>query len=128
MSSEPQAPDSETLAEQVQRRLPEPLPDVTLLVASLDKLQPGLDRHGWQMNPTQRLALATHLAATVRRFESGELLDPMEPSIFTEVPEEAIALAADLLAPIQKTPEIQIEEKFLVAVHLAAAQVVRRKK
>ena len=115
--------DVQTLAEQVQQRLPERLPDVSELVKVLDVLQPALDRRGWNLDDTQRLALATHLAAAVRRLGTGELLDSIDPAYFAEVSDEAMAVAGELLAPIQKTPDVQTEEKFLVAVHLDAAQI-----
>ncbi|MFT3886795.1 MAG: PRD domain-containing protein [Arachnia sp.] len=111
------------LAEQVQERLAEPLPDVSELLKTLAVLQPGLEQRGWSMDDTQRLALATHLAAAVKRFGTGEQVAEIDPVFFEEVSDEAMTLAAELLAPIQKTPEIQIEEKFLVAVHLDAAQI-----
>jgi hypothetical protein len=47
----------------------------------------------------------------------------IDPAFFAEVSVDAMALAGELLAPIQKTPDIQVEEKFLVAVHLDAAQI-----
>ena len=123
MSSDTTSADVAALAEQVQERLPEPLPDVTELWKALEVLQAGLDARGWRMNDTQRLALATHLAAAVRRFGSGEEVAAIDPVFFAEVSDDAMALAGELLAPIQKTPDIQVEEKFLVAVHLDAAQI-----
>lgn len=123
MSSDTTSADIVALAEQVQERLPEPLPDVTQLWRTLEVLQPGLDQRGWHMNDTQRLALATHLAAAVKRFDTGEQVAAIDPVFFAEVSDAAMALAGELLAPIQKTPDIQTEEKFLVAVHLDAAQI-----
>ncbi|MBK7821144.1 MAG: hypothetical protein IPJ61_08725 [Tessaracoccus sp.] len=123
MSSDTTSADVVALAEQVQERLPEPLPDVTQLWRTLEVLQPGLEQRGWHMNDTQRLALATHLAAAVRRFATGEQVAAIDPVFFSEVSDDAMALAGELLAPIQQTPDIQIEEKFLVAVHLDAAQI-----
>lgn len=115
--------DSKAIAERVQENLPEPLPDLNELVRALDQIDPGLERLGWKMNEVQRLALGTHLAAAVRRFATGELVAEIDPSLFTQVSDDATELAGEILAAIQKTPDIQPEEKFLVAVHLDSAQL-----
>ena len=123
MSSDTTSADVAALAEQVQERLPEPLPDVTELWKALEVLQPGLDARGWRMNDTQRLAPSDALAAAVRRFGTGEQVAAIDPAFFEEVSDDAMAMAGELLIPIQKAPDIQVEEKFLVAVHLDAAQI-----
>ena len=123
MSSDTTSADVAALAEQVQERLPEPLPDVTEVWKTGGVLKPGLGAGGGRMDDTQRLALAKDRAAAVRRFGASEGVAAIDPAFFAEVSDDAMALAGELLAPIQKTPDIQVEEKFLVAVHLDAAQI-----
>ena len=115
--------DSKALAEQVQEMLPEPLPDLNELVRALDQIAPGLEKRGWKMNDVQLLALGTHLAAAVKRFATGELVAEIDASLLDQVSSEATEMAGEILAAIQKTPDVQPEEKFLVAVHLDSAQL-----
>ncbi|MEZ5086043.1 MAG: PRD domain-containing protein [Tessaracoccus sp.] len=115
--------DSKAIAERVQENLAEPLSDLNELVRALDQIDPGLERRGWKMNEVQRLALGTHLAAAIKRFATGELVAEIDASLLSQVSEDATNMAGEILAVIQKTPEIQPEEKFLVAVHLDSAQL-----
>ncbi|WP_042471513.1 PRD domain-containing protein [Bacillus ndiopicus] len=72
------------------------------------------------MNETQWLSLASHLSAMLYRSINKEPIQPLDSTMFSEVSQESIKLAATVCGLL---PDLHEDEKYLLSIHFEAAKI-----
>lgn len=86
---------------------------VSFAAGLLKEYQIAITDYRWQ-------ALVNHLSAMVERSFTGEILDWIEKEMFSEVSQESLLIAGQIVNKIGNLPE---GEMYLLSVHFETAQM-----